>query len=243
MSDVSENPKILFFDIETINLKADLSPILCMAWKFWGDKKVECLGLWDFPLFDKRPYDDTLLCKKIYEVMCSADAYCAHYGTRFDLKFIKTRLAFHRMPPPPKVKLIDTWRLAKDNLALTSNRLKNLCAFFQLKEQKMDSGGWQTWLDVINKDKKAIQKMVKYNKQDVLALEGLYKVLRPYANNIPNYSLFKNSSVVCRNCGSKLITYRGYYRTTARMYRRYQCSDCGTWGHITRPNHGSTTVG
>jgi uncharacterized protein YprB with RNaseH-like and TPR domain len=237
------DPKIILFDIETINLKADLSPILCFGWKDLIEHQVHSIGLWDFSLWEKSPFNDRLLCKEIYKILSPADAYVAHYGQRFDLKFINTRLAFHNMNRLPPVKLIDTWRLARDNLLLTGNRLKNLCSYLKCQHQKMASGGWQTWLDVVNKDPIAIKKMTKYNKEDVLALQDLFIKLRCFSNKLPNYNLFNiDKKIICNNCGSSHLNARGYSLTQSKKYRRYQCKDCGSWGKVSCSKEGKTTI-
>ena len=74
------------------------------------------------------------------------------------------------------------------------------------------------------------QTMRSYNIQDVVLLEKLYNIIRPWVQSHPNYALYNNDEVeVCPNCGSSHLQKRGFHYTKTMKYQRVRCSDCGTW--------------
>ena len=81
---------------------------------------------------------------------------------------------------------------------------------------------------------KSMDKMAKYCKQDVLLLEKIYRVLRPFSNHIPNHNIFFSFNYaagkpVCPKCGSTRLKNKGYRNTQTRSYKRYKCRDCGSY--------------
>jgi hypothetical protein len=104
--------------------------------------------------------------------------------------------------------------------------------------QKVDTGGFNLWINYLAGDKQARQDMIDYNAQDVLLLEEVYLKLRPWMNNHPNIGLFNDDDAEqCPKCGSKHIHWRGHAYTTGGRYPRFQCQDCGGWGRGRVHNH------
>ena len=225
-------PKIIVFDLETINLKADLSPILCFGWKIHGEGGARCIGIWDYPV-KERPFDDRRLCREIAKIMSEADAVVAHFGRGFDWPFLKSRLLYNRAGFLPPLRVLDTWKIAKDNLLITSNRLKSVAKFLRLKQQKGDSGGWDTWLNVVNGNKRAIAKMAWYCKQDVRCLDAVFTALRPFIKDMPSWSALNNRAV-CPSCGSQSCQRRGREITRTRVRTRWNCRGCGSWFYFNK---------
>jgi len=222
-------------------LSADLSPIFCCSFKWVGESKVHSTALWDFPEYAKHPFNDKRVCQTILDAMNKSDACVAHFGDGFDYPFWKSRLLVNGLGVPPPIKTIDTWKLAKNNLKLTGNRLKGIAKFLKLKEQKGDSGGWETWLEVMNGNKAAQRKMVKYCNQDVRTLEGVFLALRPYLNGGPNWSSFLNKQC-CPVCGSNHLIHQGNIITLTGKVKRMQCKDCGSWSKMRTMANGKTVL-
>jgi len=233
-------PKILFLDLETTPNKGyfwtlwvdgmlghenviEQKTMLSASWAWNDEKEVHSASI-DI----KKPKDDYQLTKTVIEVIAEADAVVAHNGDQFDMKWVYARAAFHRLPPPPPVIQIDTKKLAKLRFNFNSNRLDALAQFFGIgKKIKTD---FDLWKECLEKNPKALDKMVKYNKHDILLLRGVYAVLRPYVPARLNRQLF-GSAESCSACGSNRIQYRGFHYTTANKYRRFQCTACGHWDH------------
>lgn len=241
-------PNIVFFDIETLmnmqeiakifpslgnypgrTMKATITSVICFGYKTLGDKKAKCINAWDFPKrWDKDKNDDYEVVKAAYQILSKADAIVTHNGSRFDLKHLNTRLMANGFPPLHKIPHIDTVMLARKNLFLYSNRLDDVATFLEV-DNKLENGGWQLWVDVLNGKKKAMKLMDKYCKQDVEVLEQVYHKLIPFAKNIPNYNLFNgDGSHSCPSCGSHKLQKNGFVRTKTSTKQRYRCLDCGS---------------
>lgn len=243
---MSKDPKIVLFDLEIIpnlqqalrvwpglsaypglTLKATITSIVCAGWKVYGKRqKVDCINAWDFKNWNKDVNDDKEVVKAIREVLEDADAVVSHNGKRFDMKYLQTRLLWHKLAPLPKIPHIDTCQLMKSNAYAFNNRL-NTVGELLVDERKLGHEGWELWVKTHNKDLKAMAKMEKYCKQDVNLLEKVFKPLRPFAKNIPNYSLRSmGTKPICPSCGSTRLRNKGYYHTKTKAYPKYTCKDC-----------------
>jgi len=128
-------PKIIIFDLETMpnlkealkvwpqlsqypgkTLRASITSIICAGWKYHNEKKTHCINAWDFKNWKTNVNDDMEVCKAIREVLEDADAVVTHNGTRFDWKYLQTRLLINGLKPLPKIPHIDTCTIASRNL-------------------------------------------------------------------------------------------------------------------------------
>lgn len=242
-------PRIIFFDLEILadmrevrkvwfgignypglTLKASINSIICAGYKIYGEDKVHCINAWDWKTkWKKDVNDDEAVTKAIYEILKDADAVVTHNGKRFDWKFLQTRLLKWKLPILDKIKHIDTCQVAKQHLFLFNNKLSTLAEFLTT-EEKMDSGGAPLWCKVADRIPKAQKKMSDYCKQDVIALEEVFKRLKPFISNIPNYNQFTEGlRNLCPKCGSTRIQRRGYRYSGTKSYARYCCFDCGSY--------------
>lgn len=244
----NNKPRILCFDIESsFNLvySFDLYPdfighnnivqerhIYCIAYKWYGSKKVHTISILDDPKrFKKDNHDDYHVCSEFMKVLEEADAVVAHYGDKFDVPMLNARLIKNGLSPFPKVTQIDTKKLASRYFRFNSNRLDYLAKFFG-HEGKMENPK-DLWQKCFVGDVKAIKHMVKYCKQDIVSLELVFDKLMPFVKNHSlNMGMFIKG-VRCTNptCGSTNIQWRGYNTTKTARYRRFQCQDCGQWGN------------
>lgn len=251
-----KDPRIIIYDIETLpdlvavmrhfprlsdypglTFKAEINSVLCLSWKVFGQEKVNCLKLWDYDTWTDDPghqpqrnFDKPLL-EDFLEIVKDADAVITHNGKRFDEKFIQTRILIHKLSSLPPVPHIDTLPLAKKHLSAFNNRLGNLTKLL-CDETKMDNSGWQLWekIQFGCHTKKDLKEMSDYCKQDSVSTEALFKILRPFAKNIPNHNLYSTGNgKVCPSCGSTRIISNGYRSTKTSSYKRYSCIDCGSW--------------
>lgn len=227
--------KILIYDLETggVNaFKPDLGVILNFGYKWLGESKVDVLQVHKYRgwFLRGKGLNDLPLLKEAIEIMNSADLLVAHFGDKFDRRFVNGRCAIHGIKPPSTItKQRDTWRIAKSAFCFSSNRLGNLAMLLGLPEQKHQKTrdewpGW--WLRAMAGDGKAIEEMSKYCAQDVRTLEEVYLRLRPYDNPHPN---MHPNREVCYSCGGG-VEYRGTSLVGHNRYRRYQCRSCGKWG-------------
>jgi hypothetical protein len=228
--------KLLFFDLETSPTVSyhwhgkheqeiieiiEEPYILTFAYKFKGGG-VKASSLLDFS-GDKETKKRKLV-EKLHEVMSSADVVVAHNGNQFDCKWANTEFVHYNLAPIKPVKQIDTLTIARGKFNFNSNHLNDLGKFLGLG-QKVETGGFQLWKGVMNLDRGATRKMVKYNKNDVCLLEKVYEKLVPWATNTP----YLHEGMVCPKCGGS-VQFRGAYVTKTQRGKRYQCSSCGSWG-------------
>ena len=77
-------------------------------------------------------------------------------------------------------------------------------------------------------DKEALDKLIVYNRNDVIILEKLYLRTRRYYKNPP--MLGDREEISCPTCASKKYQRRGIAVTRqGKKLRRYQCQNCGHW--------------
>ena len=236
-------PKILFWDIETSLQPAAIFQlanndwirpdallgeryIICAAWKWGHEKAVRAVSVLDDPKrYKKNPHDDKYVVGVLRDLMLEADVIVHHKGDSFDRPYLNTRMLAHGMDALPPVPSIDTYKVAKANFYLNSNSLNYLGKFLGLG-QKIHTEH-ELWLRVLNGERKAVEEMVTYNKQDVVLLEKVYDKLQPYVTNHFNRELLGEEG--CPRCGSHNVQSRGYHKALSRVYRRLQCQDCAGW--------------
>jgi uncharacterized protein YprB with RNaseH-like and TPR domain len=221
-------PRVLIYDIETVNLKADISPILCLGYKWLGTPKTEILKSWDYDCF-KGPTAtiDRDLLIAFLSVLQDADAVLGHYSDRFDNRFVNSRCLIHGLPPiPHTIRRLDTWKLAKYNTAFCSNRMKTLAEALNCTEQKADSGGFFTFLDALRGCPKAQKNLIYYCKQDVKTTEALYEKLSSLAP-APISMAVITGQPVCPHCGADTLTGNGRRVMVSGVWQRYRCKSCG----------------
>lgn len=252
---MAEEPRVLCWDVETshniaaiFKLFEDYTShenilqeryVICASWKWLGEKKVHSVSVLDnSKLYKRDPFNDRYVIEKLYDILSSADVIVAHNGDSYDLKFVEGRMLAHGLKPLPPINSIDTLKIAKSKFLLNSNKLDYLARYLGFGKKIHTSN--ELWLRILRGDRKAIHKMVEYNKHDVTLLEKVFLKLRPYAPNYVSRQLFGHSEG-CPRCGSKRYQSRGFHRAISRVYRRFCCNDCGGWWKSTRPEGKATT--
>lgn len=185
-----EHPKRrLFFDIEVspnmvlswgVGNKISIShdsiiqerAVICICWKWAGEDKVHSLRWNDG--------DDRDMLGKFAAVIDSADEVVAQNGDNFDIKWLRTRCLYHRIPISNKFNSIDTLKMARANFRFNANRLDYMGRF-------LGHGGkihteYDMWKKILlENDKKSMELMVTYCKEDVNLLEKVYNSLQEYS--------------------------------------------------------------
>lgn len=225
-----EQPRVLFFDIETTGLKADFDHLLCCGFKFMDEKKPFVITIQDYP--SKKPWDDSKLVKEIHKIINSADVIVSYYGRRFDIPFINSRLIAadsSKFLAIPDSAHVDLWQTARYKLKLHSNRLASIVEFLALHNQKTPVKG-RHWMEARYGDRDALKYIVDHCAADVLALEEAYILLRPLISKHPRMRVGGDGIPSCPNCGSQSVQSRGYnVMAGALRKRRLNCQGCGHW--------------
>jgi len=235
------NRRRLFFDIETSpnvvlswrtgyeltiphdNILEERA-IICICWKWEGEDKVNSLT-WD------RRHCDKKMLKEFVKIINSADEAIGHNSDRYDLKWLKTRCLYHRIPMYPNYTTLDTLKMAKGQFLFNSNKLDYIAKFLGFGG-KMETGGFDLWKAIVlDSCKESLNKMVAYCKKDVILLERVYQELRTYSPHKFNYATaYGGECRDCPNCES-VRTHVSKTKTTAvgAVKRQMQCNDCGTY--------------
>jgi len=225
----------LFYDIETFpnvvytwgtykqNVIAIKEPwyILSFAYQWEGESKIY------FVKAASTDKDDKNICKKLWELFNEADETVAHNGDNFDQKKVNARLIYHKFPPPAPHSQVDTLKVARSYFSFPSNKLTDLATFLGVGK-KIDTGGFQLWLDCKAEIRRAWRLMTKYNKWDVFLLALVYEKLKTWNTQQPNLSLFSGSRN-CPYCSSSNVVKQGTRATNRSLKQTYQCKDCLGW--------------
>jgi len=165
--------------------------------------------------------------KRIHKLLDEADAVVHYNGTKFDIPTLNKEFLLHGLTPPSPYKQIDLLKTVRKQFRFPSNKLDYVAKQLKLPYQKKEVDH-QLWLDCMNKDHEAWEKMEDYNIGDIEVLEALYYKLRPWITGHANLSVY-NETLCCPTCGSHSHQKRGYAYTANRKYQRRRCKDCGTW--------------
>jgi len=225
MAGTKHEPRILFFDIESTNLNATFGTILCIGYSWLGQDKVYVPTILDDS--NKNLLSDRALVEKFSRVYNQADYAVGHYAKRFDVPMIQSKLLKYGLPPLAPIPLIDTWRIARDNFKLHSNRLATLEEFLGVEHSKTPIT-FDDWLQAAHGNKKALRQVVNHCRLDILVLKEVFEKIRPWISNEPARGLFVSSGG-CISCGSHHLQARGFQVARTRRYQRYQCQSCGKW--------------
>lgn len=241
---------------------------ICFAWKWWGDDKVNFSSEWD-PENDGNvckptPYRDTGLLEvypgheaminKARQVLSDADFVVGWNSKQYDVGNLRSHMAEYDMKPPAPHIDIDLIKTSRSQFGFMSHTLEEACAHFNLGGKlPHETGLWDKlrWLPYNDPDGEELMTtrsiMQEYNKMDVVRTEQMFTKMSPW---IPRLNLYVNQDIsadmdadmVCRKCNSRNIIWQGYRRASTRLYRRFQCADCGSWGQSVHSEYGMETA-
>ena len=236
-------PKILTLDIET-------APVRGWVWRLFKEN----LGLnqidkdwyvlswaakWfheDSVMYEDKSEswqneDDHELLKNIWELLDEADIIVTQNGKRFDEKKLNARFIINGMQPPSSYRHVDTLEAAKRHFGFTSNKLEymtdKLCKKYKkLKHKKYP--GFELWAECLTGNLEAWGEMEEYNIHDVLSLEELYTIMRPWMKQHPNVNVYYEDNQTRCKCGSTDFEANGYHYTNLSKFARFRCLGCGS---------------
>lgn len=236
--------KILFLDIE-------LKPLLVYTFGIWDQKIapnqikedwsiISWAAKWlhgpaifQMDLKGARDHNrDKVILAPLWRLLNEADVVVTQNGISFDEKKINARFIKHDIEPVAPFKSIDTKRLAKKRFGFTSNSLEYMNDFLNIRPKKKSKKfpGMELWIECLKNNEEAWDEMARYNVDDVLATEALYKRLKPWGINV-DLNLYRPKSAFACSCGSKRFERRGYAYTASGKWQRLQCREasCRAW--------------
>jgi uncharacterized protein YprB with RNaseH-like and TPR domain len=174
-----------YLDIEASNLKANFGIIYCYCIKVGNSDEIIERTITKKEL-------DTCLDKRVVSQclrdIAQFDRLFTYFGSRFDIKFIKTRAMYHGLD----AEVLsygnrfhrDLYDVAKRNLATHSRRLEVVAEtilpeelYNQFPKTKLDP---RHWIKAMGGNKKALKYIVEHCRNDVRLLEAVHKVLDPF---------------------------------------------------------------
>jgi len=236
--------KILFLDVETspckayawglwdqnIGLEQIIQDSYMLSWsaKWQGETKVMSDGLINYKsVYKKDPTDEHCLAKSIWKLMDEADIVVGHNGDNFDIKWLNTVFLRNGLQPPSSYKSVDTLKESRGNFYQLSHRLNFLCQRLSIGH-KLKHEGFELWKKCMDGDVKAWKRMIHYNAKDVVLLEELYDLIKPFMKNHPNLALYTESEdTTCPTCQGTSFRKKGYAYTQNNKYQRWVCNNCG----------------
>jgi len=241
--------KRLFFDIETSpniglfwtagykqNINHDSiikeRAIICICYKWAGEDKVYSIT------WDSKQSDKSLLLKFV-KIANEADEIIGHNGDKYDLPWVRTRCLYHGIPMFPNYITIDTLKYARSKFKFNSNKLDYIAKYLGLGSKINTS--FSLWKNIIlNNDKKAMDEMVEYCKEDVNLLEKVYNKLAPH---FPEKNHVSEDKTDCPTCGASKWSFTKK-RISALGTKRIQlqCKKCGRYHTISEKTYRDIIV-
>jgi len=205
--------------------------IICIGYKWEGWKRAKVLR------FDANQCDKEML-REFIAIANEADEIVGHYGNHFDWPWIRTRALFHRLPPFPIWKTVDTKQISSKYFYFNSNKLDYISSFLgHGKKLRTDFNLWKRI--ALNNDQAAIDYMCKYCAIDVDRLQKVHDDIIAYIPAKTHAGVLAGGEKwTCPFDGSKNVQKRGKSVTAkGTVQYRMQCSDCGRWYQIGEPAH------
>lgn len=231
--------KILLIDLETTPIEAytwgpkwetnlieviEQSKVLSYSAK-WLNGKHWTKGWPDYKGYKKGLLNDKAIVHDIWGLLNQADVVVTQNGKSFDIRVLNTRFLKHKLSPPSPYKVIDPKVEAKRYLRLPSNSLDDICDYFGIG-RKIEHEGFGLWLKCMAGDKNAWKRMLRYNRHDVVLMEQVYLLLRPYMKTHPNMAMYTNKTVCPRCSSNKGFIRGGFYMNNTTQYQCWRCLNC-----------------
>lgn len=230
--------KILLYDLETAPMLAYIwrpddqyvpmdrlihdTFLLTWSAKWYGERQVHQGIIHPDEVFE---HDDSRIVVELANLIAQADILVAHNGDRFDVPMLNNRLLALDLEPMGPKRTIDTLKLAKKNFRLAYNKLDYLGELLGLgRKLKTD---FELWRQCLEGNTKAINRMARYNRQDVILLEQIFDKLLPYSNGVARMVEGTDTGeMACPSCGCADVELRGFHRTNISTFQKFRCKKC-----------------
>lgn len=213
------------------------SELMCFAAKWLGDpaKLTRFVSGQHDPRHSGGRWE---MVQAAHAVLDEADAVATWNGKRFDIPHLNREFLEGGLKPPSPYKQIDLLETAKKQFRFPSNKLQYVSTHLGLRG-KVGHGGHKLWTACMAGDEAAWRLFERYNKQDVVLLDGIYQRFQPWVPGHPSHAAL-NGEDVCPKCASTRLQRRGTYQTPQSTFQRYQCQQCGAWSRATKREYGVT---
>lgn len=147
---------------------------------------------------EAQDWTDKRIVGHLHALMQSADIIAGHNVDRFDIKKANTRFKKWGLEPIIQKHTYDTLKIARKVYAFESNTLDYISKElgFSGKEEVTD----EDWLKVVtNPDKATLDKILHYNKGDVINGKKVLAEMLPPGSGKPNYGSRTNAQIKAYN--------------------------------------------
>ncbi len=194
--------------------------IICVSWKWDGEDKVHNLT-WD------KNQDDKQLLIDFIKIANESDEIIGHNSDRFDVKWLRTRCIYHRVPMFPNYRSLDTLKKAKAHFNFNSNKLDYIAKFLGVGS-KVKHEGFDMWRKCMEGDEEALKAMVHYCDGDIIILEDVFTVMQNYIkHNTHAGTLNGGFKFSCPNCGSEDVhLHKNNVTALGTIKRQMNCGTC-----------------
>jgi len=173
-----------YLDIETSNLDASFGQLHSYALKPQGQTRVIARAIKQRSLAGEKE-----LLEQFLEDVKPFNCWITYYGTGFDVKFLRTRCMYHRLPFPGYGMAIhvDLYYVARGRMKMHSNRLQAVAEFLGIEGKTPLRG--EVWVKASLGDKEALSYILHHNIEDVRVLEKVHVRLEPYMKSVVRRSI------------------------------------------------------
>ena len=262
----TNKPNILFWDLESSLLEGYFFRIWQENIPMRRVKKQSHLLSCQYAFNDESPVgyrltpqqvktsDDLDVVVKMIEAINKADIVITFNGKRFDTKLLNTRALYWGLPPVKQPKHIDLMEQAKRVFKFPSNSMQNISMYLG-EEGKLSTSGSNLWErcaeyeDVIECEK-ALEEMLTYGLQDIVATRDLYYRFQGWMKGVPNLGtitseITENKTLRCIHCGSAdILPMDSKTFTSVSSFDLYRCGNetCRGISRITKNGKNLTGV-
>jgi DNA polymerase elongation subunit (family B) len=193
------------------------------AWVFNDNKRVESVAV-----DHRKPLDDKVVIEKLHGVLDRADVLVGHNSDQFDLKMFNTRAICYGLPPIGQKVQIDTLKMARKYFRFPSNKLSYIARRLGVGA-KDESPDWDL---VLEGNKKELEYMRRYNRQDVVVTREVYYKLRAWHHTHPRVKGLARDVAGeevrnCRKCGGVLRKNGTRLTASGKVRQQMTCTECG----------------
>jgi hypothetical protein len=201
--------------------------MISAGWRWHGQKKIHTVSVLDDRKRFKRDYsDDFHVVSSLRDAVAEADIIVGHNINGFDTKHLRRKVLLHDLEPIPPVKAVDTLTAARSAFNFPFNSLAEIAK--ELGCEQKDKVNEKDWFAAAWGCEKAIKKIVKYMKQDVIVSDDIFTKLRPHLVNYPNLNSFIEEGLICDRCQSyNMKEHKKRVIAGGQLKIQFQCQDCG----------------
>mgnify|MGYP001582779592 CR=1 FL=1 len=171
-----------FFDMETMELNANYGRIHCASIRHYGEETLT-LRIDETKIGRKEKWNDRDLAVAIRDELEKQFMIISYNGVMFDLKYLNSRLMFHRERVLKKPLHKDLLWTAKTVFALSDNRLVTVQEFLGLDASKTRLRP-DMWNRAAAGDPVALDYVCTHCEADVLVLEQVFEHLVPFIKEV-----------------------------------------------------------